>query len=175
MLASKEKMIAYPFKGYWKDVGTIKSLWEANQDLIGEDPAFDIYNPFWKIHSRNVGIEPQYIAKDAVLSNSLITDGAKIEGTVINSIVGSSVVIKKGAVIQDSVIFANTVIGEDSIIEYSIIDENVIIGKGVHIGSPKSDDVEIAVVGRDVTIDDGLIIEQGANIEENVKNKGKEE
>lgn len=88
-------MIAYPFKGYWKDVGTIKSLWEANQDLIGEDPAFDIYNPFWKIHSRNVGIEPQYIAKDAVLSNSLITDGAKIEGTVINSIIGSSVVIKK--------------------------------------------------------------------------------
>ena len=175
MLASKEKMIAYPIKGYWKDVGTIKSLWAANQDLIGEDPAFDIYNPFWKILSRNVGIEPQYIAKDAVLSNSLITDGAKIEGTVINSIIGSSVVIKKGAVIQDSVIFANTVIGEDSIIEYSIIDENVIIGKGVHIGSPKSDDVEIAVVGRDVTIDDGLIIEQGANIEENVKNKGKEE
>lgn len=175
MLASGEKMIAYPFKGYWKDVGTIKSLWEANQDLIGEDPAFDIYNPFWKIHSRNVGIEPQYIAKDAVLSNSLITDGAKIEGTVINSIIGSSVVIKKGAVIKDSVIFANTVIGEDSIIEYSIIDENVVIGKGVHIGSPKADDVEIAVIGRDVTIDDGSIVKQGANIEENVKNEGKEE
>lgn len=175
MLASGEKMIAYPFKGYWKDVGTIKSLWEANQDLIGEDPNFDIYNPFWKVHSRNVGIEPQYIAKDAVLSNSLITDGAKIEGTVINSIIGSSVVIKKGAVIKDSVIFANTVIGEDSIIEYSIIDENVVIGKGVHIGSPKADDVEIAVIGRDVTIDDGSIVKQGANIEENVKNEGKEE
>ena len=175
MLASGEKMIAYPFKGYWKDVGTIKSLWEANQDLIGEDPAFDIYNLFWKVHSRNVGIEPQYIAKDAVLSNSLITDGAKIEGTVINSIIGSSVVIKKGAVIKDSVIFANTVIGEDSIIEYSIIDENVVIGKGVHIGSPKADDVEIAVIGRDVTIDDGSIVKQGANIEENVKNEGKEE
>lgn len=83
--------------------------------------------------------------------------------------------LKKELVIKDSVILANTVIGEDSIIEYSIIDENVVIGKGVHIGSPKADDVEIAVIGRDVTIDDGSIVKQGANIEENVKNEGKEE
>ena len=175
MLSSGEKMIAYPFKGYWKDVGTIKSLWEANQDLIGEDPAFDIYNPFWKIHSRNVGIEPQYIAKDAILTNSLVTDGAKIYGTIINSIIGSNVIVKKGAIVKDSVIFSNTVIGEKSVIEYSIIDEKVTIGKNVKIGKPKTDDVEIAVVGRGVTIGDNVVIDQGANIEEDIQNEGKEE
>ncbi len=175
MLSSGEKMIAYPFKGYWKDVGTIKSLWEANQDLIGEDPAFDIYNPFWKIHSRNVGIEPQYIAKDAILTNSLVTDGAKIYGTIINSIIGSNVIVKKGAIVKDSVIFSNTVIGENSVIEYSIIDEKVTIGKNVKIGKPKTDDVEIAVVGRGVTIGDNVVIDQGANIEEDIQNEGKEE
>ena len=169
MLNSGEKMVAYPFKGYWKDVGTIKSLWEANQDLIGEKPLFDIYNPFWKIHSRNIGIEPQYIAKGAIVTNSLLTDGAKIEGTVINSIIGSSVVVKKGAVVKDSVIFANTVIGENSVVEYSILDENVTIGKNAKIGSPKAETTEIAVVGRGVKVYDNMVVAAGANIEEDVK------
>ena len=168
MLNTNQKMMAYPFKGYWKDVGTIKSLWEANQDLIGEEPLFDLYNPFWKIHSRNVGIEPQHIAKGAVVKNSLITDGAKIEGTVINSIIGSSVEVKKGAVVKDSVVFANTVIGENSTVEYSIIDEKVTIGNNVYVGAPKADDVEIAVIGRGTIVHDNAKVEAGANIEEEV-------
>ncbi len=172
MLNANERMYAYPFKGYWKDVGTIKSLWEANQDLIGEEPLFDVHNPFWKIHSRNVGIEPQYIAKGAVVNNSLITDGAKIEGTVINSIIGSSVEIKKGAIVKDSVIFANTIIGKNSTIEYSIIDEKVTIGNNVIIGTPKTDTAEIAVVGRGVIVHDNAKIEAGANVEEDVFAKG---
>ena len=175
MLKDGQKMQAYPFRGYWKDVGTIQSLWEANQDLIGEEPAFDIYNPFWKIYSRNIGIEPQYISPSASLSNSLVTDGAKIEGTVINSIIGSSVEVKKGAIVKDSVIFANTIIGENAVIEYSIIDENVKIGAFAKIGKPKADQVKIAVVGRNVTIGDHVTILDGANIEEDVKNEGKEE
>ncbi len=168
MLNSNQKMMAYPFKGYWKDVGTIKSLWEANQDLIGENPLFDLYNPFWKIYSRNIGIEPQYIAKGAVVNNSLVTDGAKIEGTVINSIIGSSVEIKKGAVVKDSVIFANTVIGEGTIVNYSIIDEKVTIGKNATIGTEKSNTAEIAVIGRGVLVHDNAKVEAGANIEEEV-------
>ena len=168
MLNTNQKMMAYPFKGYWKDVGTIKSLWEANQDLIGDEPLFDLYNPFWKIHSRNVGIEPQYIAKGSVVKNSLITDGAKIEGTVINSIIGSSVEVKKGAVVKDSVVFANTVIGENSTVEYSIIDEKVTIGNNVCVGAPKRDDVEIAVIGRGTIVHDNAKVEAGANIEEEV-------
>ena len=172
MLNAGEKMLAYKFKGYWKDVGTIKSLWEANQDLIGDEPAFDIYNPFWRIYSRNVGIEPQYIAKGAVVKNSLITDGAKIEGTVINSIIGSSVVIKKGATVKDSVIFSDTVIGEDSFVEYSIIDEKVIIGNNVKVGCEKSAQAEIAVIGRGVKVEDGAVVKAGANIENDVKKEG---
>ena len=172
MLNAGEKMLAYKFKGYWKDVGTIKSLWEANQDLIGDEPAFDIYNPFWRIYSRNVGIEPQYIAKGAIVKNSLITDGAKIEGTVINSIIGSSVVIKKGATVKDSVIFSDTVIGEDSLVEYSIIDEKVIIGNNVKVGCEKSAQAEIAVIGRGVKVEDGAVVKAGANIENDVKKEG---
>ena len=95
MLNEGNKMAAYPFKGYWKDVGTIASLWDANMDLIGEEPLFDVYDPFWKIHSRNVGAEPQYLAPTAKVSNSLISGGAKIEGSVENSVIGSNVVIKK--------------------------------------------------------------------------------
>ena len=168
MLAKGEKMVAYPFKGYWKDVGTIKSLWEANQDLIGDNPAFDIYNPFWKIHSRNVGIEPQYIDKGAVIKNSIITDGAKISGTVINSIIGSNVEIAKGAVVKDSVIFAETKILEDAVVNYSIIDEKVIVGKGAKVGSEIADKVEIAVIGRELKIEDYAIVKAGANIEHDV-------
>lgn len=168
MLAKGEKMVAYPFKGYWKDVGTIKSLWEANQDLIGDNPAFDIYNPFWKIHSRNVGIEPQYIDKGAVIKNSIITDGAKISGTVINSVIGSNVEIAKGAVVKDSVIFAETKILEDAVVNYSIIDEKVIVGKSAKVGSEIADKVEIAVIGRELKIEDYAIVKAGANIEHDV-------
>lgn len=169
MLNAGEKMVAYPFKGYWKDVGTIDSLWEANQDLIGEHPKFDIYNPHWKIHSRNIGIEPQYIGEDAKIVNSLITGGAKVEGTVINSTIGSKVVIGKGAVVKDSVIFSNVTIEKGAKINYSIIDENVIIGKKAIVGAEKAEGVKIAVIGRDVKVDAGAIVEAGSNIEHDVR------
>ena len=146
MLNAGEKMMAYPFKGYWKDVGTISSLWEANQDLLGEAPEFDIYDSHWKIYSRNMGIEPQFIADGAVVSNSLITSGAKIYGTVINSVIGASVVVEKGAVVKDSVVFADSVISSGATVNYSILDEQVVIGEECVVGSPKGDGVEIAVV-----------------------------
>lgn len=169
MLNSGEKMMAYPFKGYWKDVGTISSLWEANQDLLGTSPVFDIYDSYWKIYSRNMGIEPEYIAAGAVVKNSLITSGAKIYGTVINSIIGSSVVVEKGAIVRDSVIFADTVIKANAVVDYSIIDEEVVIGKNATVGLPKANNIEIAVVGRKSIIADGTIIEAGANIEKEEK------
>lgn len=169
MLNGGEKMMAYPFKGYWKDVGTISSLWEANQDLLGTSPVFDIYDSYWKIYSRNMGIEPEYIAEGAVVKNSLVTSGAKIYGTVINSIIGASVVVEKGAVVRDSVIFADTVIKANATVDYSIIDEEVTIGKNAKVGLPKANDVEIAVIGRKSKIADGAVVEAGANIEEEDK------
>ena len=165
LLNTNKRLFAYPFKGYWKDVGTIQSLWEANQDLIGEEPLFDIYDSNWKIHSRNIGIEPQYIAKNAVVKNSLITGGAKVEGTVVNSIIGPKVHIKKGAVVKDSVIFSGTTIGENSIINYSIIDENVTIGKNATVGVNKEFSTGISVVGRDTVIPDDEVIKDSQNIE----------
>ena len=169
MLDKNEKMMAYPFKGYWKDVGTIDSLWEANQDLIGEQPKFDIYNPHWKIHSRNIGIEPQYIGEKAKLENSLVSGGAVIEGTVINSVIGPKVVIEKNAVVKDSVIFSNTVIKKGASVNYSIIDENVVIGEKAVVGSEKAEGVKIAVIGRDVKVEKAQTVEAGANIEQDVR------
>ena len=104
MLAKGEKMVAYPFSGYWKDVGTIASLWEANQDLIGENPNFDIYDPYWKIHSRNIGATPQYVAKGAVVKDSVIFANAQIgeKAVVEYSIIDENVKIGKKAVIGES-------------------------------------------------------------------------
>ena len=169
MLNAGEKMMAYPFKGYWKDVGTISSLWEANQDLLGESPEFDIYDSAWKIYSRNMGIEPQFIADGAVVSNSLITSGAKIYGTVINSVIGASVVVEKGAVVKDSVVFADSVVSSGAIVNYSILDEQVVIGEECVIGSPKADGVEIAVVGRGSVVASKSVVAAGANIEKEDK------
>lgn len=166
MLAKGEKMVAYPFSGYWKDVGTIQSLWEANQDLIGENPNFDIYDPYWKIHSRNIGATPQYVAKGAVVTNSLIGGGAKIYGTVINSVISSGVTVAKGAVVKDSVVFANAQINEKAVVEYSIIDENVKIGKKAVIGESKEAGKGIAVVGRASVIKDKEVVPANANIDQ---------
>lgn len=164
MLASNELMMAYPFKGYWKDVGTIDSLWEANQDLLGCNPKFDIYDPYWKIYSRNFGQEPSYIAKCAKVTKSLISS-AMIHGTVINSVIGKNVVIKKGAKVVDSVIFSNSVIEENASVYNSIIDENVSIGCGAVVGEDRSKNKSIAVVGRNSTILPNTVVEAGANIE----------
>ncbi len=171
LLNTGKRLFAYPFKGYWKDVGTIKSLWEANQDLIGDSPAFDIYDSNWKIHSRNSGIEPQYLAKGSVVKNSLISGGSKIYGTVINSVIGTSVVIEKGAVVKDSVIFSGTVIKENADVNYCIIDENVTIGKHSSLGIDKEFSKGITVVGRDTVIDDYEVIMDDQNIE-SVNRKG---
>ena len=165
MLNDGCRMVAYPFKGYWKDVGTIDSLWSANMDLIGNDPKFDIYDPAWKIYSRNVGIQPQYVGENAKIENSLISGGTEVEGTVINSVIGSTVKIGKGAVIKDSVIFSNVEIGDNAVINYSIIDENVKIGAEAVIGDEKADDAKIAVIGRGCNILASKRVAGGSNLE----------
>lgn len=169
MLNNGEKMVAFLFHGYWRDVGTIDSLWQANMDLIGDNPVFDIYNPYWRIHSRNAGIQPQYLGKDASVINSIISGGTEIEGTVINSIIGPRVKIEKGAVVKDSIIFKGVLVKEKAQINYSIIDENVIISSNASIGGEISPTERIAVIGRDVIIPQGAVINGGANIEAIIK------
>lgn len=158
MLKGGERLFAYTFKGYWKDVGTIESLWQANMDLLGEKPMFDIADNEWKIHSRSGNEPPHFFGNDAVIQNSMIAGGCDIYGTVINSIISSGVTIAKNAVVKDSLIMAHTVIARNSVIEYSIIDEEVTVGKNVKIGQPKESGNGITVIGRESNIVDNSVI-----------------
>ena len=169
MLENKEKMMAFPFKGYWKDVGTIESLWLANMDLLGENPAFDIFNPYWKIHSRNSGTLPQFIGENAVIQNSLISGGSKVLGTVINSVVGSNVVIEEGTIVKDSVIFNDVVIKKGAEIHYTILDEHVQIGENAKVGEKDAGSAAVTVIGRETVINANEVIEKGKNIEREAK------
>jgi len=168
MLNNGCKLYAYPFKGYWKDVGTLDSLWEANMDLIGNNPVFDIYDSQWKIHSRSFGDYPQFIGSNAEIKNSLITGGVEVEGTIINSLISAGVKIAKGAIVKDSIVFANSEIGENTIVEYSIIDENVVMKENCMVGAPREVSKGITVIGRDVTLMERSKVEPGDIIETNI-------
>ncbi len=161
MLERGEKMYAYEFDGYWKDVGTIKSLWEANMDLLGDKPEFEIDDDKWRIRSRNAAAAPQYIGKDAVVENSVITEGCKINGTVINSVLSAEVVVEEGAIIKDSVIMQGAVVKKNARVYYSIIDEETVIGEACVVGEEKDSASEVTVVGMGTVLPDGFKVEEG--------------
>ncbi|MDD3106220.1 MAG: glucose-1-phosphate adenylyltransferase [Bacilli bacterium] len=168
MLADNKRLFAYSFAGYWKDVGTIESLWEANMDLLGEKPNFDLFDPNWKIYARNDPFPPQMIAEQAEISNSLITVGCKIEGTVINSLLSHNVKVGKGAYVKDSVIFSNTVIEDGASIQNSIVDESVTIKTNSHVGCCREQKGKITVVSANVVISENLIVQAGQMIEKDI-------
>ncbi|MBR4000361.1 MAG: glucose-1-phosphate adenylyltransferase, partial [Clostridia bacterium] len=161
MLADGCKMYAYPFVGYWKDVGTIQSLWEANMDLLGENPKFNLGDRTWRIYSRNYSDPPHYIGDYAKVSNSLITEGCQIEGIVENSVLASGVKVSRGAYIKDSIIMKNVTIEEGTTINYSIVDSDTTIGKDCVIGRTKSAGEQITVIGSDLNIREGCDIPAG--------------
>ena len=166
MLAAGEKMFAYPFEGYWKDVGTLTSLWEANMDLIGNKPMLDLGDPDWRIFSKNQSNGPQYVAPEAKIDNCYITDGCEIYGTVINSVLGSGVKVCAGAYVKDSVLMGDAVIERGANVNYSIIDTNVYIGAGATVGVAKEKAKGITVLGEDVKVENGATVEDGAIISE---------
>lgn len=129
-----EKLVAYEYNGYWKDVGTLGSYWEANMELIDLIPEFNLYEEFWKIYTKNDIIPPQYISSDAKILRSLIGDGTEVYGEVYNSIIGNGVTIETGAVVRDSIIMQNTVIKAGAVIDKAIIAENVVVGERTQIG-----------------------------------------
>jgi glucose-1-phosphate adenylyltransferase len=167
MLAAKERMMAYSFEGYWKDVGTIQSLWEANMDLLGANPELTLSEESWRIYSRHTAQPPQYISRDASVENSSVTAGCEIYGTVKNSVLGAGVYVGKGAVVEDSVLMNGAYVGDGAKVLYSILDENVTIGKKASVGESRESATGIAVVGAGIRIDDGKKIEAGAMISEN--------
>ena len=167
MLAAGEKMFAYKFDGYWKDVGTIQSLWEANKDLLGEHPAFTLYNEDWRIFSRHFAAAPQYIGSNADIKNSIITEGCEIYGNVENSVIFTGAKIMEGATVRDSVIMSGTVVESGAKAEYSILDENVKVGSGASVGVSKERSKGITVIGADVVLEDGKVIGDGEKISDN--------
>ncbi len=134
MLKNNEKLTAWEFNGYWKDVGTVSSLWEANMDLLGDNPLFDITERKWRIYSRHKAYEPHYIGKKASVKNSNITEGAYINGTVENSIISSDATVEAGSVIKETVVMEGAVIGRDVKIYRAIIGEGAVIEDGAEIG-----------------------------------------
>jgi glucose-1-phosphate adenylyltransferase len=129
-----KRLFAYEFNGYWKDVGTLGSYWEANMELIDIIPEFNLYEEFWKIYTKGDIIRPQYVSADGVVDKCIMGEGTEICGEVHSSVIGPGVTIKKGAVVRDSIIMRGTVIGERTTIEKAIIGENADIGADVEIG-----------------------------------------
>ncbi len=166
MLAAGEKMFAYPFQGYWKDVGTISSLWEANMDLLGEKPELNLGDESWRIYARHQALSPQYVGKSAVIENSNISEGCEIYGTVRNCIIGAGVKVEAGAVVCDSVLMGDTVIEAGAEVSYAIVATGVTVGKDAKIGADKAEAKGIAVIGEDVTIEAGAVVEAGAMVPE---------
>lgn len=158
MLANGEKMYAYSFSGYWKDVGTIASLWEANMDLLGADPALNIKDESWRIYSRHDAHAPQYVGPDAVIENSSVTEGCEIYGTVRNSVLGAGVKVMAGAVVEDAVIMDDCVIGEGTKVVYSILDSKVKVGKNTCVGKARNEAKGITVIGTGIEVPDGYTL-----------------
>ena len=160
-----KSLVAYEFNGYWKDVGTLGSYWEANMELIDIIPEFNLYEEFWKIYTKNDIIPPQYISADAKVYRSLIGDGTEIYGEITNSIIGSGVTIEKGAVVRDSIIMQNCVVKAGAILDKAIIAEGSVIGRKSVIGCgeevpnkvrPSIYAFGLAVVGENTVIPDSV-------------------
>ena len=161
MLNGGERMFAYEFEGYWKDVGTIDSLWEANMDILGDRPALTLKDQDWRILSRNDAQPPHFVSVSAVIGNSIITEGCEIYGTVRNSVLSAGVRVEQGAVVRDSVILGNVVVKADATVDYSIVDSDTVIGKNSKIGCEIGSAKGISLIGGGLTIPDGTVIPDG--------------
>ncbi len=174
MLDDGQRMFAYPFSGYWKDVGTIDSLWESNMDLLDPNVPLDLSDESWKIYSRNPVVPPQYISETAVIQNSLVADGCDISGSIDFSVLFANVKVAEGAVVQDSIIMPGAVIEEGAVVQYAIVSENAIIGKNAVVGArPESienkDEWGIAVIGDNIKIGENANVAPKAMISKDVE------
>ena len=172
---NNKRLFAYEFNGYWKDVGTLGSYWEANMELIDLIPEFNLYEEFWKIYTKCDTIEPQYIAPGAKAERCIIGEAAEIHGAVINSVIGPNVYIGPGAVVRDSIIMKDTSIGRDVTIDKSIIAENCRIEDGVTLGigeaAPNKLNESVYSFGL-VTIGDDSVVPENVKVGKNTAISG---
>ncbi len=169
LLNDKKALFAYAFTDYWKDVGTIASLWEANMDLLKDPPEFDLTDPRWKIYSRTPVMPPHYIAAGAEVTNSMITEGCDIRGKVSDSVLFAGVKVGEGALVEDSVIMPGTVIEPGAVVRRCIVAENCVISKNCQVGEVDGD---IALIGQGTTLPEGYVVKAGTQVDtDSIKGK----
>lgn len=161
MLAEGKHMVAYPFEGYWKDVGTIESLWEANMDLLQSPPAFNLYDSAWRIYACNPTLPPHYIAKTAEVSDSMVTEGCTVAGKVDHSILFSGATVEEGAIVENSVIMNGARICKGARIRRAIVSENAVVGPDSVVGG----NGRIAVVGQETVLPEYSVVKPGEQID----------
>ncbi|MBQ2191311.1 MAG: glucose-1-phosphate adenylyltransferase [Clostridia bacterium] len=167
MIADGKRMFAWDFAGYWRDVGTIGSLWEANMDLLGENPPFDLYDKEWRIYSRSPIMPPHYVSGSAEVDDSLVTEGCVVSGRVRHSVLFAGVRVEEGAYVEDSIIMPGSVIGSGAIVKKAIVGENAIIGENATIGCPKlpeDGDYDTKLTGDITLIANSMLVSPGARV-----------
>ena len=174
MVARDERVYAYPFTGYWQDVGTVQSYWEAHMELLKDRPAFDLYDPSWIIHTRSEERPPASIRSGAQVVSSLISHGCIIKGRVERSVLSPGVVVEENAVVRYSIVLFNTVIGAGSVIDRAILDKEVIVGKNCQVGygddmtpntlEPSRLNTGITLIGKRVHLPDNLKVGRNCKI-----------
>ncbi len=174
MLGRGDHLYAYEFDGFWKDVGTLEAYWQANMELINIVPEFNLYEPYWKIYTKNAIQPPQFIGAQANLETCILGDGTEIYGEVYNSVIGSNVMVGKGCLIKNSIIMSDTTIDENCYIDRSIIAEECTIGRGVKLGYgeygineelPNIYESGLTVVGEKTTIPDEVTIGKNCSLQ----------
>ncbi|MCL2884834.1 MAG: sugar phosphate nucleotidyltransferase, partial [Oscillospiraceae bacterium] len=176
MLAGGERMFAYRFEGYWKDVGTIDSLWEAHMDLLNPKVPLDLSDSEWKIYSRTAGLPPHYVDYNAVVENSMVCEGGEIYGHVDFSVLFAGVTVEPGADIRDSILMPGVTVKQGAKVHYAIVAENAVIGEDAHVGARPEDmkniaDWGVAVVAAGVNVGKGATVPAKAMMEKDVKSK----
>ena len=161
LLEEERRIYAFPFEGYWKDVGTIESLWEANMDLIKTKESFNIDDKLWRIYYRHTGIMPQYLSENANVKRSMISDGTTISGTVLDSVISSGVVVEDGAEVVGSIIMQNAVIEKGAKVYNSIIAEGAVIKENIEVGNKEITigKEQITVIGKDEVVSNNIRVE----------------
>lgn len=171
MLEDGQRLFAWKFDGYWKDVGTIESLWEANMDLLNPNVPLDLYDDSWKIYARNPVMPPQYVGDGAIVNNSMISEGCEVYGDAHFSVLFSGVVVEEGAKVHNSIIMPGTVVKKGAVVEYAIIAENAVIEENAVVGSDPAqwqDDWGVTVVGAGIHVGKNAVVPAKAMIEEDV-------
>ena len=173
MLAAGEKLVAYSFEGYWKDVGTIDSLWEANMDLLDPRVPMDLYDPSWKIYSRNPCMPPHYIARGAKVQNSMVSEGCEIAGNVDFSILFAGVKVAENAVVDSSILMPGAVVEEGAEVHFAIVAENAVIRRGAYVGErpeliEQKENWGVTVIGAGITVGAGAVVPARSMVEQDI-------